>query len=128
MYATLKENFVQVIDPEKTYWYRYENKVYAPPVDEFDRVCGEGLMKVILYRWEVVKHTPKGVWLELWGQKRFVLNRSRRRFACPTKDEARVSFIARKTRQAGIYEARARTARQAVAVFSPSAEELELCV
>ena len=108
------------VDPDKEYRYRYEDKRRAAPVNEFEQPIGEGSLEIVLYRWEAIKHTPKGVWLELWGHKRFVLNKSHRRFACSTIDEARASFVARKNRQASIYEARAMTARQAIAVFKPA--------
>lgn len=77
-------------------WYRYEERHYAPPVDEFDNICGPGRTEVVLIKYSVIRHTPKGVWLSIG---RFVLHGARKRYACPTEKEARESFLARKKRQ-----------------------------
>lgn len=54
----------------------------------------------------VTKHTPCGCWIDLgYREKRFILNDSRKRFAYPTKEEAKASFLARKKRQLGILRA-----------------------
>jgi hypothetical protein len=58
----------------------------------------------------VEKRTPKGWRLE---GGRFVLESARKRWACPTVDEAFASFDARKRRQAGIHQARMMDALQA---------------
>ena len=54
----------------------------------------------------VIERTPCGVWLDYHGQRKFVLSGARKRFACPTIEEAKESFIARKTRQLAILRAR----------------------
>jgi hypothetical protein len=46
-----------------------------------------------------------GVQLDFYGEKKFVLKDARKRFACPTPEEAMESFIARKKRQRGILKA-----------------------
>lgn len=61
-------------------WYRYEHS---------------GSM-VYITSYPVAKHTPKGVWLELYGFRRFVLRDARKRYACPTPEEALYSFKRRK--------------------------------
>lgn len=83
-------------------WYRYDFMRYAPPLDEYERPCGSGHREVVLTGYIVERVTPKGVWLE---GRRFVLTSARKRFACPTKEEARESFIARKNRQVRILKA-----------------------
>lgn len=80
----------------ETTWFRLEERRYAPPLDEFDNPCGEGRLEVVLIEYQVQKETPKGV--RLTGN-RFVKRDARKRFACPTKEEAKESFEARKARQ-----------------------------
>lgn len=97
-------------------WYRYEDVQYAPPPDEWGDRHGTGRLAVELRTYEVVKHTPKGVWIDYAFGRRFVLREANKRFACPTKGEAAASFKARKLRQAKIYEARASRARRALSL------------
>lgn len=80
-------------------------------LDEYDMPSGPGRAEVRLRAIPVLKVTPKGVWLAcstLYSEKRFVRREARKRFACPTKEEAMESFIARKNRQRQIYSARVR--------------------
>jgi hypothetical protein len=65
-------------------WYRYD--------DDYDG-------NVLCTKYEVLKHTPKGVWLKFGNNDKFVLKGARKRFACPDKDSALESFIARKYSQ-----------------------------
>ena len=96
-------------------WYRYEETLWAPSLNEWEEPVGRGSISIRLQEFPVLKHTPKGVWLfTFFGDKRFVLRDARKRFACPTKEEALESFIARKKRQATIFESRARNARLAI--------------
>lgn len=69
---------------EIIYWYRYDGYEYVS--------CSP---------YKVLRHTNKGVWLEMgYGIKpKFVLNNARKRFAYPTKKEALESFRMRKLRQ-----------------------------
>ena len=55
--------------------------------DSWQRTHGDKL-----FEWCVASHTPKGVWLTLYGGRRFVLLGATKRFACPTLDEAAESF------------------------------------
>ena len=95
-------------------WYRYEDRHYAPHVNEFDEAEGPGEVVVELLRFQVVKHTPKGVRLGI-NRRRLVLHGSHKRYACPTVEEARVSFLARKRKQLRIYRSRCRDAEIAIA-------------
>lgn len=54
----------------------------------------------------VSKRTPKGVWIEADGSRRFVLNNARKRWAHPTREEALKSFIRRRTIQLDIFQRR----------------------
>jgi hypothetical protein len=97
-------------------WYRYEDVSYAHL--SFDVNGGESYystLRVELRKFDVVRRTPKGVWLAVgFTDKRWVSTTARKRFACPTVEEARESFRARKQRQMKIHEARADRARRAL--------------
>ena len=67
-------------------FYRYENNRYSDGV------------RVHLHEFDLIKETPKGYWIYAWGSKKWVSNSARKRFAYPTEQEARVSFIKRKER------------------------------
>lgn len=101
---------------EPIYWYRYEDVQYAASLNEYDEPVGQGALRVKLRRYRVLKRTPKGVWLEYgYGNHgRFVLTEARKRFACPTEEQAMESFIARKERQAKIYSAKLKRAELAL--------------
>jgi len=111
------------------YWYRYEDRLVSAGVDEFERPLGPARTEVRLSKLIVTKHTPRGVWLDGW---RFVKLNSHKRFACPTIDEAKESFIARKRRQLRILYAQTRRAETALKLVQdtsakiPSVESLFL--
>lgn len=89
---------------QPTTMYRYEERRYAPSLDERDNpIPGSGRTEIILMEFKVIRSTPKGVWIGDWGD-RFVLLSARKRYACPTIEEALESFLARKRRQARILE------------------------
>lgn len=84
-------------------WYRYEDVRYAPMVDEFENPTGPGRSVIKMRSYKVEKITPKGVWVNLGGgYLRFILASAKKRYACPTKEEALASFIARKECQVSI--------------------------
>lgn len=92
-------------------WYRYEDRHYAPIANaDGDFADGPGSVRVEEVRAVVSRVTPCGVWLEWvgWVKK----DATRRRF-CPTREEAMESFLARKSRQAGILRRRAADAEMA---------------
>ena len=115
--------------PPMEFWYRYEDKLYASAVDEFGDSLGEPHLCVELLKFVVHHHTPKGVWLERhWGgdydprdvgfwrsRQRFVLNDAYKKYAHPTLEEAKISFIARKNKQIRIYNKRIEHAERAIA-------------
>jgi hypothetical protein len=77
-------------------WYRYEDS-------------GE---HIYLHTYPVISHTLKGVWLrtgaewtlgkEVHLDRKFVLKKARKHWACPTKEEAWISFRRRKVTQVSI--------------------------
>lgn len=85
-------------------FYRYED--YSD-----EGYCG---IRLEVYEFRVLSTTPKGVWIDRWGTKRFVLLDARKRFACPTKAEALTSYIKRKERQIRILNSQIEYARQAL--------------
>jgi hypothetical protein len=95
-------------------WYRMTSHVVSAGVDEWDNPVGPGHVEVYVHEHDVIKHTPKGVWLNAYGEKKFVRRDARKRFACPTKEEALESFVARKKRQIGILSAQLRNAEDAI--------------
>lgn len=86
-------------------YYRYE-----------EVLTGHPRVTIYLRVYNVIKHTPCGVWIELpYGMgKRFILNYARKRYALPTKEEALKSFRARKQRQVEIYRAKLEIAELAL--------------
>jgi hypothetical protein len=57
-------------------------------------------------RCRVIRHTPKGVWLDTWlGRPRFVRYDTRKKYAHPTMEDAIVAFRRRKQRQVEILAA-----------------------
>ncbi len=100
-------------------WYRYVNGRYAPMLDEFERPLGSGEPFLTLHEYTVLKHTPCGVWLSAgdYGLPRFVLRDARKRFACPTKEEAAESFRARKAKEIRILRRQIANAEAALALL-----------
>lgn len=81
---------------------------------------GPNRVQIRMLTFPVLKHTPKGVWIQDHGDhrgKRFISNTWVKRYALPTEEEAKISFIKRKERQASICEARAKIAHRAIALL-----------
>lgn len=76
-------------------WWRIEAKSYSVVIDADREEYGSTPPRLEAMWFEVIKTTPKGVWLA----DRFCLRDARKRFACPTLHEAIESFVARKDRQ-----------------------------
>ena len=84
------------------YWYRFDSRVWR-----------EKDVTITLYRFAVIRHTLRGVWLDYGIEKdKFVLVNARKRFACPTLDEAKESFLARKKIQLIILEEQTKGVRR----------------
>lgn len=110
-------------ESEVEYWWRAEDITYAPSPDEYGDRHGPGTRDIYFNSFRVLKHTPKGVWVLRDAffcvgddfedaPKSFVLKaQGGKRLCHPTKEDALVSYIARKERQARILEARLSSAR-----------------
>lgn len=97
-------------------YYRYEEQVSGEWDDDFVSLVGQRI-EIRLRKYPVIKHTPRGVWIiHNYGDRKFILNDSRKRFACETKEKAMESFIARKTRQASILRAQLRSVEKALSI------------
>lgn len=74
----------------------------------------------------VLKKTPQGVWVNYWGHhhdRKFVLTKARKKWACPSKEEALESFIARKKRQADHLERELAEVNEALEVANKTMKE-----
>jgi len=101
-------------------WYRaVERKHYTGGGVEVDGSYSASYFShatVEFEEFEVVKVTPKGVRIRdhRYWRDRFVRLEATKRFACPTKEEALVSFRARKLRQLSILRSQARVIESAM--------------
>jgi hypothetical protein len=106
------------------HWYRFEDFREADwdPWAEFEQPTTSHAALRLL-RYEVMKTTPKGVWLaQRYGgwttyPQRFVLREANKRWACPTIEEAAESWKARKAAQSRILNARLKSVAEAEALF-----------
>ena len=71
-----------------TTWYRVDATLWEG-----------GRLTIRVHEYPVVAVTPRGVHLSVWGQRKWVSASARKRFAYPTLELAKASFIARKKRQ-----------------------------
>jgi len=80
-------------------FYRYDIVHYDHPHRSIKLYCTE---------YNLIKKTPCGYWINgKWGtDKRWVSATARKRFAYPTKKEARINFQARKQKYKRILKAR----------------------
>lgn len=100
-------------------WFRLKDQGYSIP-DEWGNHAYTRY-EVEVHKYKVVKITPCGVkvcrivgsWVS--SKEQFIRATATKRFACPTMEEAKVSFIARKDKQAKIHESKAITAREMIA-------------
>ena len=81
-------------------FYRYESQEYASMgIDGEYESSSVPHPRLELRTFEMVKETPKGYWISLYGlsysKKRWISKTSRKRFAYPTEEEALRNFIYR---------------------------------
>lgn len=95
-----------------TYWYRYEDVRHAS-VNEWGE-AEHSYTEVYLHKYPLVKTTPKGAWVDAYGARRFVLLSARKRFAVPSIEEAKQSFIARKNAEIRHNQRRIDNAKEAI--------------
>lgn len=95
-------------------YYRYEDSAY------------DGSVRIYLREFRVVRHTPKGVWIDAWGRNRFILVGARKSFAHPTPEEAKKSFLARKQRQISILTYQLKQANAAYSAVTKDRDQFPL--
>lgn len=93
------------MENQNTVFYRYEFAIKGD-------MSGDTCYELILYKYNLVKETPKGYWIrtehaygdvvDVKKECHFVLKKSKKRFAYPTEKEALESFKKRKERQLDI--------------------------
>jgi len=94
--------------------YRYVDTLYSRGDGDFDYST---YVDVYLLEYDVVKETLKGIWIQdILGRRRFVNLNSRKKFACLSKEDALISFKARKERQIRILESQLKLAKEALLV------------
>ena len=78
-------------------WFRVEARHYVSTDEYGDIVGGSSNLQLIEYR--VIRHTPRGAWLDNAGSSKFVLRDMQHRaraFAAPTIEQAKADFKLRK--------------------------------
>jgi hypothetical protein len=69
----------------------------------FEGLCyADGSCYLSVHDYPVIKRTACGVWIDVYGQKKFILDGVGKRWARSTKKEALESYVARKSRQVRI--------------------------
>jgi hypothetical protein len=88
-------------EPTLEVWYRVEDRTYSTcSIDAAGSEQYGTAVTIRTLKFPVLKLTPRGAWLDTGaGSKRFALREAQRRYACPTLEEARESFRARKQAQ-----------------------------
>lgn len=97
--------------PRPTF-YRYQESMFT-----------SGSVGLVLHEYLVVSRTRRGTWIDVWGRKKFLLDGARKRYACPTKEEALESYRARKKKQIAILERQLEKARAALLLNEPGDRE-----
>jgi hypothetical protein len=101
-------------------YFRFEEVRHGTGyTDEWGEYVSTGsYVRLQLREFKVIKETPQGVRINAYDWRepngKLILRTWNKQWACPTVEEARLSFIARKRRQMQIYEARLRTAKTAM--------------
>lgn len=95
-------------------WYRFEDYISAPMVDEWELPMGPPTVHVRLRTYKVEKVTPCGV---RFLDGRFVNRSHRKKYAYPTEAQAKVAFLHRKKRQLEIMRSRIEQVEGAIAII-----------
>lgn len=75
----------------------------------------ESTLRLKIDRYHIKRKTPCGVWIDTgYSSEKFILTKARKKWACPTEEEAIESFKFRKRRQVKILKAQLERAQQAL--------------
>jgi len=98
--------------------YRIESRRMSGGFDDWgDAIPGSGHSRLFAHVFVVLKVTKCGKWVrDYGGNRRFILDTARKRFAHDTLEDALASFRARRQRQIGILTARLRAAEEELAL------------
>lgn len=112
-------------EPHLGKMYRYESVLTSSYYeDDYGEHWGTPGVAVYLHSYPIIKWTPKGVRIALYGDEtKFILLDARKRWASPTEEEAAISFLARKTKQIQILTSQIASAGQACEVLLKKEEE-----
>ena len=116
---------------ENEVWYRYSDRLTYDPTG-VDHLVSSVSVQVLCTEYRVVRTTPCGVWLADAGawrrckspphDDRWVSTSAYKRWACPTREAAFESFIARKRSQIGKLEHQLVRARAALTIATTDGE------
>jgi hypothetical protein len=95
--------------------YRYDVIQYCLGIDEYgDPIKGIGKIEIRKQEFDIIKHTPKGAWIDNFGTPKFVNLHANKKFACITEKEALISFIRRKQKYLELMSIREKITRIAL--------------
>lgn len=94
-------------------WHRFEDRLFI-----VDKQREHGVVDIVHCTYPVIRHTKCGAWLDVYGKEKWASKTSKRKFACPTKEQAKKSFIARKKAQIRILRRKLKTAEEALEMMS----------
>lgn len=105
-------------------WHRFEAIKYASASYTIhgDFEYGEGRVEVEHRAYKVLRTTPKGVWLDVGFQPKFVRRDAHRQFASPTIELAKEKFIRRKQRHLSILRKQAADVQKALELVDEAAK------
>ena len=103
---------------EPTSYFRYEEVRYGTGYTDVhgEYVSTGSYVELQLREFRVIRRTPCGVRIDDYRSEhgRFISREWNKQWACPTVEEARLSFIARKERQIRILRAQLKQAKEAL--------------
>lgn len=108
--------------------YRIESRRISAGFDDWgDPSPGAGHSQLYAHVFVVLKVTKCGKWIrDYGGNRRFILDTSRKRFAQETLELSLESFRARRKRQIGILQARLRAAEEELALAKVDPDKPDL--
>ena len=95
-------------------FYRYEDRLFSAGVDDRGDPLGPPEVRLCLIELRVVRLTPKCAILDYYGEEKRILLSAHRRFACPTIEEAKISYRRRKLKQIEILTSQLDNIRKAL--------------
>jgi len=95
-------------------------------IDEFNNLISRTypIVENSFTEFKILRRTKCGIWIDNHGTERFVLLDARKKFACLTRKDAVISFIARKRKQIKILKAQLYRAGTALEILGVGESEL----